>query len=189
MVPRTASGRSRPPKPLTPERLRKAALAYLERYAASTEQLRRVLARRLQRAAAAGVAEVGAAEIEAELARLTAAGLLDDAAFAEMKTRSLGRRGRSRRGIALALRRLGVAEQGESALAAAEAEQRGAELARAVAFARRRRLGPFRPAAERRERRQRDLAALGRQGFAAAVARQVVEAADPEALEALLAEG
>lgn len=78
MVPRTASGRSRPPKPLTPERLRKAALAYLERYAASTEQLRRVLARRLQRAAAAGVAEVGAAEIEAELARLTAAGLLDD---------------------------------------------------------------------------------------------------------------
>jgi regulatory protein len=179
----------RPPKPLTAERLRKAALAYLERYAASTEQVRRVLQRRLQRAAEAGVAEVGAAEIEAELARLTRAGLLDDAAFAEMKTRSLGRRGKSSRGIGLALRRLGVApDQGDAALAAADAEP-AAELARAVAFARRRRLGPWRPAAERAARRQRDLAALGRQGFPLALAREVVEAEDAESLEERIKSG
>jgi regulatory protein len=175
-----------PPKPLNADRLRKAALAYLERYAASTEQLRRVLTRRLQRAAAAGAAEIGPAEIEGELARLTRAGLLDDAAFARMKAGSLARRGRSRRGIGLALRRLGVAEAGEAALAGLD-EDPVAELARAAAFARRRRLGPYRAPAERAERRQRDLAALGRQGFALAVARQVVEAADAEALEALLA--
>ncbi len=176
----------RPPRPLTPDRLHKAALAYLERYAASTEQLRRVLARRLQRAAQAGVAQVGAAEIEAELQRLTRAGLLDDAAFAAMKAVSLGRRGRSRRGIAMALRKLGVApEQGDAALAAADDEPQ-AELARAIAFARRRRLGPFRPPAERADRRQRDLAALGRQGFGLALARQVIEAEDSFALEALL---
>ena len=180
-----ARRRDAPPKPLTADRLHKAALAYLERYAASTEQLRRVLARRLQRAVAAGVAEVDAAQIEAELVRLTRAGLLDDAAFAAMKAGSLARRGRSRRGIGLALRRLGVAAEGEAALAGLD-EDPAAELARAVAFARRRRLGPFRPAAERAERRQRDLAALGRQGFARAVARQVVEAGDPEALQALL---
>ncbi len=175
-----------PPKPLTADRLRKAALAYLERYAASTEQLRRVLVRRLNRAAAAGVAEVGPADIEAELARLTRAGLLDDAAFAQMKAGSLARRGRSRRGIGMALRRLGVGSEGEAALAGLD-EDPSAELARAAAFARRRRLGPFRAPGERAERRQRDLAALGRQGFALAVARQVVEAADPAALEALLA--
>ncbi len=173
----------RPPKPLTAERLHKAALAYLERYAASTEQVRRLLQRRLQRATEAGVAEVGAPEIETELQRLTRAGLLDDAAFAEMKVHSLGRRGKSRRGIGLALRRLGVApDQGAAALAEAD-EAPEAELARAVAFARRRRLGPWRPAGERAARRQRDLAALGRQGFPLSLARQVVEAEDAETLE------
>jgi regulatory protein len=41
----------------------------------------------------------------------------------------------------------------------------GSELEAARAYVRRRRLGPFRPEAERQPNRQRDLAALARTGF------------------------
>jgi len=58
------------------------------------------------------------------------------------------------------------------------------DLAAALAFARRRRLGPYRASAARGAHRTRDLAALGRQGFAYALARRVIEAADLADLEA-----
>ena len=52
-----------------------------------------------------------------------------------------------------------------------------------MALARRRRLGPFRAEAERADRRHRDLAAMARAGFALAVARKVIDAADVAALD------
>ena len=58
------------------------------------------------------------------------------------------------------------------------------ELSAALAFARRKRLGPYRPDAERAARRERDLAALDRRGFDLEVARKVIDAEDLEALEA-----
>jgi regulatory protein len=52
-------------------------------------------------------------------------------------------------------------------------------LAAAAAYARRRRLGPFRRVPEERaERRQKDLAALARRGFGYGVAKQVIDADD-----------
>jgi regulatory protein len=62
------------------------------------------------------------------------------------------------------------------------------DLAAALTFARRRRLGPYRSAANRVEHRERDLAALGRQGFPYEVARRVIEADDAAALEDEIAE-
>ncbi|MHA1114431.1 MAG: regulatory protein RecX, partial [Alphaproteobacteria bacterium] len=61
-----------------------------------------------------------------------------------------------------------------------------ADLAAAIAYARRRRLGPWRVAAARAERRERDLAALARAGFNYDLARRVVDAPDTAAAEALL---
>ena len=178
----------RPPRPLTAERLQKAALNHLARYACSAEQLRRVLQRRLARAEEAGVAEIGPREIERQIERCRGLGFLDDAAFARQKAESLGRQGRSRQAIGQKLKQLGLAEAeiGEGLAAAGEAP--ADELARAAAYARRRRLGPFRPPAERAERFQRDLAALARQGFPYQLARRVLEAEDEAALERLLAE-
>ena len=75
-----------------------------------------------------------------------------------------------------------------SLAAAAEEEGGDAELAAAIAFARRRRLGPWRLPEQRPDRRLRDLAALGRQGFSGTLARKVIDAEDIEALERLLAE-
>jgi regulatory protein len=181
---------------VSPEALEKAALTYLERYASSVENLRRVLLRRIERAARAVAPEQAAAErrqgrarVDEVVAVLRARRLLDDSAYAEARVRSLSRQGRSRAGIAQRLATKGVeagAVQDALAGLAAEGET---DLAAAARFAKRRRLGPFRAAAERSTRRARDLAALGRAGFSFEIARRVVDAASPEALAALLEPG
>ena len=53
----------------------------------------------------------------------------------------------------------------------------------AVALARRRHLGPYRPLTERKDRRNRDLAAMARAGFDYDVARKVIDAIDVDALD------
>ena len=60
----------------------------------------------------------------------------------------------------------------------AQREQRAA-----AALARRRRLGPWRPAEARSGHRLRDLATMARAGFAYEVARRVIDAASPDALD------
>ncbi|MCA9558512.1 MAG: RecX family transcriptional regulator, partial [Myxococcales bacterium] len=70
----------------------------------------------------------------------------------------------------------------DAALEAADAEVEDPDLAAAARYARRRRLGPFRPAEARAERREKDLAALGRAGFSYAIARRVIDAEDAAAL-------
>jgi len=186
----TATGRAgRTPRRLTRARLEQAALAHVARYACSSAQLRRVLERRVARAADARLLEADAGDVAAILARLTRAGVLDDLAFARMKAASLGRQGRSGRALALALRRFGLDAAAVEAGLAAAGRDGAAELARAVIYARRRRLGPFRRAADRAARRDRDLAALARQGFAYNLSRRVIEAADEAALDRLVEEG
>jgi regulatory protein len=168
----------KPPKPLTKERLEKAALAYLERYASSAANLTRVLMRRAQRSASVeGSADAATARgwIEALVARYRAAGLLNDAAYAEAQARSGRRLGRSSRAIGERLKAKGVdAETTADALATADEDEAEPDTAAALAFARRRKLGPFRKAA-RRENRERDMAALARAGFNYDIARNVID--------------
>lgn len=168
----------KPPKPLTRERLEKAALAYLERYASSAANLERVLLRRAQRASGVeGGVDLATARawIEALLARYRAAGLIDDRAYAEAQARSARRLGRSSRAIGERLKAKGVdVETATQALAAADEEAAEPDKAAALSFARRRKLGPFRKAA-RRENRERDMAALARAGFSYDIARGVID--------------
>ncbi|SMF06861.1 regulatory protein [Tistlia consotensis] len=184
----TRKTRRRGPRPATPERLEKAALAYLERYAASSGSLRRVLARRVRRSAelhGTDPAE-GAAAIEAIVGKLTRAGFLDDDAFARGLAESLQRRGLSQRAIARRLAAKGLAGSLREAALGRLAETRAdPELEAALAYARRRRLGPFAAPGRRAERRERDLAALARQGFPFGLALRVVDAPDAAAAEAL----
>lgn len=185
--------RWRPPRRVTPDYLERAALYHLDRWASSAESLRRVLLRKVARSAAAHGTDPaeGAAAVEALLAKLQAKGLLDDAAYAAGRARALRRRGASAAGVRAKLAAKGVdRDLADQALQALAEETPGEpELAAAAAFARRRRLGPFRPAAARAARRLRDLAALGRQGYPAEIARKVIDAEDPAALQALVEEG
>jgi regulatory protein len=188
------------PMPPRPERrppaidesaLERSALSYLERFAASSGQLRRVLLRRIKRAEMLGIdrAEADAARphIETLIARLLASGILDDRRFAEAQAQSLRRRGNSGRGIRQRLAAKGL-ERGfvEEALGAIDTDGDTSELAAACVLARRRRLGPYRAAGTRRDFRQKDFAALARAGFSLDVARRVLAARDPETLDRLM---
>lgn len=170
---------SKPPRRISATYLENAALHYLERFASSAENLRRVLMRKVNRAAEfhGDDPAQGAALVEALLARYRASGLLDDAAYAGAKSRSLHRRGSSGRAIRQSLAQKGVGAEVIDAALSDLAEEAGEdrELAAARNYARRRRLGCWRPEESRADHRDKDLAALGRAGFSWAIAVKALE--------------
>lgn len=179
---------ARPPRlagpPPDAATLHDAALTYLARYAATEASLRRMLGRRVDRwkhqAERGGLdPEVGAAEaakardaVRDVVARLVAAGAVNDASYAESRARSLVRAGRSRRAVAAYLASKGVhPDTVATAMPASEAS----ELAAALVLARKRRIGPFRTGAMPEEAgRRRELGMLARAGFPQSVARQAL---------------
>jgi|SRR5580704_4136086 regulatory protein len=174
-------------RPIDPAMLEKWALGYLERFASSAENLRRVLRRRVRRRVRNDEETVRLADglIDALVIRYCESGLIDDAAYAAGRARTRLARGQSLRRIAAGLMAKGVgADDRAAALQALRETAADPDLAAACAFARRRRLGPFRrgPAD-----RARELAAFARAGFARREAEAVLGCADPEAVAALLA--
>lgn len=184
-----AATQRKPPRKVTPAYLERAALAYLERFAASAESLRRVLLRKVDRSVRAHDTDRGEAAgwVEALIERYRRSGLLDDRAYAEARTASLRRQGRSVRAIAEKLAQKGVGREViDEALAPTKTPAE--ELGAAARLARKRRIGPFRPSARRTEHRERDLAVLGRAGFPFDIARKVILAESSDALDALIDE-
>ncbi|HYD29662.1 MAG TPA: RecX family transcriptional regulator [Azospirillaceae bacterium] len=174
----------KPPKRVTAPYLEAAALHYLERFAASTAGLRRVLMAKVDRSAHAHGTnrEDGARIIEDLIRKFQRLGYLNDAEFARARAASLHRRGASTRAIREKLATKGVDSDAVDAALAEVAQDTDGEVdvAAAVALARRRRLGPFRDPAKRDELRDKDLAALARAGFSYDIARRVVDADDPD---------
>jgi regulatory protein len=175
--------------PVTAKSLQNAATAYLERYPTSAEGLRRILDRRVRKAKMAEAPIVVDVErVIAEIvARFVAAGAVDDKAFAQTKARALHRRGTSGRVTRQKLKLAGIdPDTLDQAMAGLDQEldtdPRQREWKAATALARRRRLGPYR-AKERKEHRNRDLAAMARAGFDYELARKVIDAADSDALD------
>jgi regulatory protein len=180
----------KPPRAITADYLDKAALFYLERYASSAENLARVLMRRVEKAARAGISdrEEGRALVAALVERCRASGLLDDRTYAEGRAKTLLRQGRPRAAIRRRLAAKGVgADAIDAAIGSLVEESVDPDLSAAIAFARRRRVGPYR-LKDRANFRDRDLAALGRAGFSYDLARKVVAAETPDQLEAMLAD-
>ncbi len=181
---------ARGPRRITAEYLERAGLYYLERYATSVENFRRVLMRKVLRSAQAHDDDpaTGAALVDALVARYADAGLLDDRRYAEAQARALFGRGLAVRAIGARLRAKGVAADDiEAALGTLGQEERVAtrdalDLKAACVFARKRRLGPYRKKADGREQRNKELAAMGRAGFGYEISRKVVEAGDVAAL-------
>ena len=180
--------------PPSAARLAEAAAAHLARFAATEAGLKRVLARRIDRWARAAEAEgqpdvayraVEAKSAIAEVAqRLVAGGAVDDAAFAESRARRLLRTGRSRRATLAHLREKGV---DATTAAAALPEGEAVEITAALAFCRRRRIGPFGPPEPPPEARLKALAALARAGFGRDVAGRALRMAPEEAEVRLIA--
>ena len=166
-----------------PDLLERWALHYLERYASSAENLRRVLTRQVHRRSPEAVPAV-APMIVALVARYRDSGLLDDAAYAAARVQALHRRGESMRAMRARLAAKGVpAADVADAVSRLRAVERDPDLAAACAFARRRRLGPFRRSAANHAR---ELGAFAQAGFSRRVAEAVLACPDVAAVEALV---
>lgn len=163
--------------------LHEAALVYLGRSAATEAVLARVLERRVaawaRKAAREGQdpdpiesAIAGCREAIARIvARFREVGLVNDAAFAAARAQSLSRSGRSRRAIAAHLAAKGV---GAEIVREAVPDGHDAELAAALTFTRKRRIGPFARDEEDREARRKAIAAMARAGFSWSVCERAL---------------
>lgn len=185
---RRRSGKKRRKQRVNPQSLERWAVRHLDRYSSSASNLRSVLLRRIRRVEQAQDESFPEASswIDATVADLVARGYLDDRKYARSLATNMRERGNSARRIESQLSSKGVSR----ALAREivdEVSGAGGEIAAALRYAKRRRLGPYRLDLEtRKERRERDLSALGRSGFSYDIASRIIEAEDPETLEASL---
>ena len=174
------------PRKATARHLRNAALAHLNRYPTSAGHLRRLLLARVARSARLHDTdpEAGSAVVEALITEFSASGWLDDRAYAAGRAETLFRRGASARAIEAELAGKQIApDLIRQALARLGEVAADPELCAALRFARKRRLGPYRPADDCAARRGRDLAALARKGFDLELSRRIIDAADVTDLE------
>lgn len=181
--------RAKIPRKVTPTSLENIALYYLERFATSSENLRQVLTRRVQRSARYHETDVEACGqlIDDLIKRYLDSGLLDDRAYARAQCASLNRRGKSLRAIRVTLQQKRVPSYIiDETLEALHEEVAEPDLAAAVAYARKRRIGPYRKTDTPPENLDKELAALARNGFSYSLARRIVEADDIDELESAL---
>lgn len=176
----------RPPPPMTRARLRQIAEDYVSRFGGPSSNLRRVLKRHIDKAARAHQEEPDLTrgwqrEVDAIVEEFLRAGALDDARYAQNAAQSLAQRGVAPRAVAYRLQQKGIQQDDIRHALADLGEPRQVEWQAALQLARRRRLGPYRPAEDRKERRQKDAAVLARAGFAPSVAFKIVDL-DPDEL-------
>jgi regulatory protein len=179
--------RSRPrrkARPLDPARLEELALVYVARFAASAAKVESYLIRKIRER---GWEADKPADPAALVEKFVAAGYIDDEAYARAKSGGLLRRGYGPRRVDQALGAAGIAPELREDVRAGEGEERRA----AVAFAARRRLGPWsrEPSLrDDRDARQKQFAAMVRAGHGFDAARAVIEANTVAAAEEWAAE-
>lgn len=169
----------RPLPPLRPADLDRLALRYVERYATTRVRLAAYLARKIRERGWAGEAPADPASIASRMAER---GYVDDRAYGEAKASAMARRGLGARRVGEALRYAGVVGEDAAALTA-EIEARAE--ASAIAFARRKRMGPFALEAPDPAQREKQLAAMLRAGHRLDLARRILNMESGEDVDML----
>lgn len=171
-------------RPIDAAQLQEMAVGYAARYATTAARLQRYLQRKL------GDRTWTPAEppdIAGLVGRITELGYVDDRAWAASKQRDLTARGFGLGRVRGALAAAGVSRDDASEVLADDEDAPANPHAPAIAFARRRRFGPFaRDGGIDPARRNRELAAMARAGHDFDVARRVLGAPDEAAALALL---
>ena len=158
--------------------MEKSAFYYLRRYSSSSENLRRILFKRVKRSAQyhGTNVTVGQLWVNEIIEKFLANKLLDDIQYAETKCLSVHRNGGSKQTIRKKLQEKGIApdiiEQTYTLLDQYSVDP---ELIAAAITARRRRLGPYRSRGHRNNFREKDLASLARAGFNYSIASWVID--------------
>lgn len=170
----------KPPRPITEDRLRHYAGRYLERFTCSTAHLRRLMTQKCRDSARLSDIDTAltAQWIETVLAEYTSLGALDDGAYACGRAQSLLRKGKPVRFIRADLAARGLSTSHITAAIGVLAEDHPDEHPdhrAAVAYAKRRRFGPYRSKPETTETRQKERAAMMRAGFGYDLARSILE--------------
>lgn len=167
----------KPPPPLNDERLRGLALHYVGKYATTQAKLTTYLARKIRER---GWSNERPPEIDALVEQFADLGYINDAQFAESRSRSFVRRGYGERRLTEDLRASGI---GDADAVPAKEHMAESSFAAAENFARRKRLGPFASEAASPEKRQKQLHAFLRAGHGFEVARRFVNAEPGGAIE------
>ena len=160
----------KPPLPLDNARLRGLALHYVGKYATTRGKLTAYLVRRIRER---GWSNDRPADIDALVSQFAELGYVNDAQFAEARSRSFVGRGYGKRRLDEDLRAAGITETD-----AAEAVGHMIESAFSAAqnFARRKRIGPFASDVAPPEKRQKQLQGFLRAGHDFGLARRFVQA-------------
>lgn len=177
---RNRSAPDTPIPPLDAAALDRLALRYVERFATTRGKLADYLRRKIRERGWDGPAADPVALAE----KLAGLGYIDDRAFAAARAGAMARRGLGARRIDGALRQAGVVEQDREELAPEIAES---GVAAALAYARRRRIGPWGAGDPDRPTRDKQVAAMLRAGHRFDLARRIValppgEPVDPDSL-------
>lgn len=156
----------RPLRKITKQRLKNIGLYYLQRFETSTDNLRQVLYRRIQKYAFQNPEfDRGEAEnwVEELLGEFQNYGYISDERYAELKVKDYMAAGKSLRYIQGKLKAKGI---DENLIEQFAEEQDYDPLDAAMKLARKKHLGPFRQTEEeRRELRQKDMRTLVAAGF------------------------
>lgn len=173
------NGRSdkKPPPPLNEERLRGLALHYVGKYATTQSKLGAYLTRKIRERGWDGERRTDVAALVEQFAEL---GYINDAQYAEARSRAFVRRGYGERRLNEDLRASGI---GESDAVPAKEHMTESVFVAAENFARRKRLGPFASELAPPEKRQKQLHAFLRAGHGFEVARRFVNAEPGEVVE------
>ena len=163
-------------KKITQQRLKNIALYYLKRYETSVANLRQVLQKRVNDYAYQNKefdkhqAYAWIEEIIADFCRFN---YVNDERFAELKIKDYQAMGKSVRYIKNKLKEKGVDAEIVNNLLE---EQEYDELEAALKFAKKKRIGRFRPTDKQGEYKQKDMAALARAGFSYDIVCEVCQA-------------
>ena len=177
----------REPRPINAAQLQELAVGYAARYATTAAKLRRYLQRKLGERQ---WTPAEPADIDILVARIVTLGYVDDRVYAASKQRDLTARGFGAGRVKGALNAAGVSRDDIAAALAPDDDATADPYAPAIAFARRRRFGPFAREGTPTDpaRRARELAAMARAGHDFTVAKRVLSAVDEDAVLGFLEE-
>ncbi len=171
----------------TPKSLRRSAMNYVERYECSISGFISVLRRKIYQSSL--LHKINVEELYEEIPSIVQEfqnnNWSNDERFAENRARALFRDGASLQAIRFKLIEKGIpanlAEQTIETLAdETELSKSDIDLAAAISYAQKRRIGPFRLNNDAEENKDKDLGALARRGFSFEIASKVLSTAKEE---------
>ena len=171
-----------PPKPLDAAALEQMALRYVERFATTRGRLTDYLMRKIRERGWDGGADVAPAEPGELAQRMADLGYVDDRAFAEQRAAAMQRRGLGARRVAGAFREAGIDEGDAESVAPAIADR---AVDSALAYARRKRIGPYGTGEADRKLLEKQLAGMLRAGHRFDLARKIVAAPPSDTPESM----